>query len=78
MSAFLRLPQVIARVGLKGTRIYQLVGDGDFPPPIKIGDRAVAWLESEVEQWIQKRASRPRVTITTCSKSRAATTTKAA
>ena len=72
MSTLLRLPQVMARVGLKGTRIYQLVGDGDFPAPIKLGDRAVAWLEDEVEQWIKDRASRPRVTILTRSKPRTA------
>ena len=71
MSTLLRLPQVMGRVGLKATRIYQLVGDGDFPAPIKLSDRAVAWLEDEVEQWIKERASRPRVTILTRSKPRA-------
>ena len=71
-AVFLRLPQVLARVGLKATRVYQLIGDHDFPQPIRLGERSVAWLESEVEQWIQARAARPRVQISTRSKSRAA------
>ena len=70
MSTFLRLPQVVARVGLKSTRIYQLIGDGDFPAPAKLGERAVGWLEHEVEAWIRDRAARPRATITTRSKPR--------
>jgi prophage regulatory protein len=73
-AAFLRLPQVMARVGLRATRIYQLIGDHDFPQPIRLGERSVAWLEGEVEGWIQERAARPRVQITTRSKSRAAAT----
>lgn len=71
-AVFLRLPQVLARVGLKATRLYQLIGDGDFPAPVRLGERAVAWLEDEVEKWIQERAARPRVTILTRSKPRAA------
>jgi prophage regulatory protein len=74
MAALLRLPQVLARVGLKSTRVYQLVGDGDFPQPIRLGERSVAWLESEVEAWIQARAARPRVQISTRSRARAAPT----
>ena len=26
-----------------------------FPKPVSIGDRAVAWVESEVKQWIEER-----------------------
>jgi prophage regulatory protein len=71
-AVFLRLPQVLARVGLCATRWYQLVGDGDAPQPIRLGERSVAWLESEVETWMQERAARPRVRILTRSKLRAA------
>jgi prophage regulatory protein len=72
LSTFLRLPQVCSRVGLRPTRLYQLVGDGDFPAPVRLGERAVAWVEGEVEKWIQERAARPRVQIQTRSKLRAA------
>ena len=66
MSAvLLRLPQVLARVGLKTTRLYQLVGDREFPAPVRIGERSVGWVESEVESWLQARISQPRVAIRT-------------
>jgi prophage regulatory protein len=68
MSAqLLRLPQVMDRVGLRPTRIYELMGDGSFPKPIRLGERAVAWLDSEVNAWILAQAQKPRVEIRTTS-----------
>jgi prophage regulatory protein len=64
-AVLLRLPQVLSRVGLKTTRIYQLVGDGEFPAPVRIGERSVGWVEDEVEAWIQARIAQPRVAIRT-------------
>jgi prophage regulatory protein len=61
----LRIRQVMARVGLKQTRIYQLCGDGLFPQPVRLGDRAVAWPESEIDDWIAARVAKPRVQIKT-------------
>ena len=29
--------------------------DGSFPRPIKIGDRAVGFVEGELDQWIEQR-----------------------
>ena len=52
----LRRPEVQARVRLSVSRIYSLMAMGDFPRPIKIAARSVAWKESEIEAWI---ASRP-------------------
>lgn len=65
MAQLLRLPQVLTRVGLRTTRVYQLIGDGSFPAPIKIGDRAIAFLESEVDAWIEAQALKPRADIRT-------------
>ncbi len=58
MAQLLRLPQVMDRVGLRPTRIYDLMGDGSFPKPIRLGERAVAWLESEVDFgfWLRHRS----------------------
>ena len=52
---FLRLPQVIERSGYKRSNIYLLMNQGKFPKAVTIGPRAVAWLESEVETWMQDR-----------------------
>jgi prophage regulatory protein len=51
----LRLPEVIARVGLKRASIYLRVADGTFPKQIALGVRAVGWLESEIDAWIAMR-----------------------
>ena len=67
MNQLLRLPQIMNRIGLRPTRIYELMGDGSFPKPIRLGKRAVALLESEVDAWILAQAEKPRVEIRTAS-----------
>ncbi len=49
MTALLRLPSVIQRVGLKRTAIYERVGLGLLPAPIKLGPRASVWPEHEID-----------------------------
>lgn len=56
-SRILRLPEVIDRTGLRRTMIYQLEALGDFPTKLKLGCRAVGWVESEVDAWLKARAS---------------------
>ena len=64
-SIILRFPQVIARTGLKRATIYLRLKAGSFPRPISLGERAVGWLESDIEAWIQGRvkASRNQLAI---------------
>lgn len=52
---FLRLPQVKAMTGLGRTRVYRLIGEGAFPRPVRLGPQSVAWLQSEIESWMQGR-----------------------
>ena len=51
----LRLKQVEEKTGLKRSQIYLY---GDFPRSIKIGPASVAWLESELDEWINRKLSR--------------------
>lgn len=48
-----RLPAVEAKTGIKKTKIYKLMREGKFPPCIKLGGRAVGWLETDLDTWIQ-------------------------
>lgn len=50
---FLRLPEVLGAVGIGKSKLYQLIGQGTFPPPKKIGEVAI-WTEEEVTQWQEK------------------------
>ena len=56
----LRLPQVCARTGLCRSMIYQLEAEHQFPRRIKIGVRAVGWIEEEVREWLTQRVEHRR------------------
>ncbi|MBU3020254.1 AlpA family transcriptional regulator [Alteromonas sp. McT4-15] len=51
----LRLPEVKAKTGFGRSTIYALMASGEFPRSIRIGARAVGWLESDIDQWIETR-----------------------
>jgi prophage regulatory protein len=57
----LRLPRVKDRVGLGRSTIYLLVARGQFPRPLSLGGRAMAWLESDIDHWIQTKVEAARV-----------------
>jgi len=60
---FLRLPQVKAVTRLSKTSLYALIRDRNFPAPIRLGPRAVAWVKSEVKQWAANRVLASRTTV---------------
>lgn len=51
-ATVLRLPEVIAKTGLSRTTIYNRISLNEFPKPIKLGPRAVGWLNHEINDWI--------------------------
>ncbi len=51
----LRLPAVIARVGLSKPSIYRLMKKHSFPQSVKLGERAIGWVESSIDDWIKAR-----------------------
>ncbi|PRH81230.1 hypothetical protein C6N40_13735 [Arenimonas caeni] len=53
----LRPPDVCRQVGLGRSSIFQLLDLGRFPAPNKLGARAVAWLQSDVDAWIESKAT---------------------
>ena len=69
---FIRLNEVMSRTGYGRTSIYRKMEDGSFPKSLKLGgppkapnefdSRAIAWIEEEVDQWIESRIQ-DRVTI---------------
>jgi prophage regulatory protein len=54
---FLRLPEVRSRVPYGRATIYRLIAAGEFPRPHSLGARAVAWLESDIDAWIEARVN---------------------
>lgn len=51
----LRLPAVIARTGLSRSTLYRFIAEGKFPKPILIGARAIGFVETEIDDWIEAR-----------------------
>lgn len=54
----LRRPEVQARTGLSRSTIYDWVKRGEFPRPVKLGTRLVAWRESDISDWLESREKR--------------------
>ncbi len=55
VDPLLRRQQVEALTGLSRAWIYAAMARGDFPRPLKIGKRAVAWPKSAIAEWIEAR-----------------------
>lgn len=59
-SRFIRLRELLARVPLSRSRVFELMAEGRFPKNIKLSERASAWDEAEVEQWMAERRAQSR------------------
>lgn len=51
----IRIDEVCKLTGLGRTTIWRAVKEGRFPKPIKLGERAVGWLESDIVAWLESR-----------------------
>ncbi len=49
-----RLATVKHVTGLSRSTIYLRIKKGQFPKPIKLGGRAVGWVEQDVQNWLTK------------------------
>jgi prophage regulatory protein len=51
----LRKAQVLELTGLARSTLYLYIKRGEFPAQVKLGEKIVGWLESEVQEWISAR-----------------------
>lgn len=49
---FIRIRDVMAMTGLSRASIYRLSAADQFPKPLKLSERASAWVRHEVETWV--------------------------
>ena len=54
-AVLLRIASVVRVTGLGRSTIYRLVARDEFPPPVRLTGRAVAWRRSDLEQWTNAR-----------------------
>jgi prophage regulatory protein len=57
MNRLIKLSEVMALTGLSRSHTYALAKQGQFPKPIKLTERSSAWVEAEVQEWIESRIS---------------------
>jgi prophage regulatory protein len=56
----LRLQQVCRVTGLSRSLVYQMEAEHRFPKRIRLTERAVGWLEGEVQGWLAERVEGSR------------------
>lgn len=57
-NRILRFPEVRNRVGgVTNVTLWRWEKDGSFPKRIRIGGNSAGWLESEIDDWIEKKAA---------------------
>lgn len=61
----LRFAEVMRRTGVSRPRIYALIAEGKFPKQVPLGAVSVAFVESEVDEWIEQRIATRNTTETT-------------
>jgi len=54
----LRLPEVCKTTGLGRSMVYQLEAEQRFPARVRISERAVGWVEEEIQGWLAERIQR--------------------
>lgn len=59
-QSFIRLSEVQRRTGYSKAWIYRLIKEPRFPQSVKIGSRSIAFIESEIEEWINQRIAESR------------------
>ena len=61
-TRLIRRKEVQAKTGMGASSIYAEMAKGVFPKPVFISERRVAWVESEINEWIAERiASRTSI-----------------
>ncbi|MEM7618391.1 MAG: AlpA family transcriptional regulator [Pseudomonadota bacterium] len=61
MPRLLKLPEVMSITGLSRSSIYAFIQQEKFPSPVSLGARAVAWVEPEINEWIQNKIQKREV-----------------
>ena len=52
---FIRLNVVKEITSLSKSTIYRLISEGNFPKQVQIGKRAVVWVRSDINAWINQK-----------------------
>jgi prophage regulatory protein len=60
MTHLIRMPEVLKRVGVSRTTLYQMLAKGAFVQPVRISERAIGFRSDEVDAWFEALVKAPR------------------
>ncbi|WP_233862971.1 helix-turn-helix transcriptional regulator [Paraburkholderia adhaesiva] len=61
-ARLIRRPEVLRRCGFSVSTLYSKMSQGDFPRPIHTGPNMVAWIEADVDAWVDEQIAAAQVT----------------
>ncbi|BFM66741.1 TPA: AlpA family transcriptional regulator [Acinetobacter baumannii] len=61
-NRLIRRKEVQTKTGLGASSIYAMMKNGEFPQCLNLSERRVAWIESEIDQWIANRIAQHKAT----------------
>ncbi|EPY1262797.1 MULTISPECIES: AlpA family transcriptional regulator [Klebsiella] len=64
-QTLIRFSEVQKRTGYSKAWLYKLISQGRFPSAVKLGSRAIAFVEGEVDEWINQRIEERDAVIST-------------
>ena len=64
-NRLIRRKEVQDKTGLGASSIYAMMAKGDFPKPLQLSERRVAWIESDIDSWVADRIANHKANIAT-------------
>lgn len=55
MHNLIKLNAVMVKTSISRSHIYALIESGEFPKQVLLSERSVAWVETEIDEWINAR-----------------------
>ncbi|CAJ4977799.1 AlpA family phage regulatory protein [Burkholderia pseudomallei] len=56
--SIMRMPALLARIGLSESEVRRRIKSGTFPQPVKLGPRAIGFVVADVEAWLDSLMAR--------------------
>ncbi|MDM1762179.1 AlpA family transcriptional regulator [Acinetobacter sp. 251-1] len=57
-NRLIRRKEVQKKTGLGASSIYAMMKSGEFPQCLNLSERRVAWVESDVDSWVEDRIAK--------------------
>jgi prophage regulatory protein len=63
MEKIIRKRELLGMLGLSDPTIWRMEKAGTFPKRLQLGGNSVGWIESEINNWIERKAAARRIPL---------------